>query len=246
MREWITLVEGAEAQTLEEKGMMKKVGLAAAAAGLAAQAGMNFSDNAAKADERTSFSINFDQDTSITPDMYASPEQHTAAMSDKAEAKSAKKEVEPDPRGPAPQMSKEEGIRLLALTMWGEARSDGPEAMKAVGHVIVNRIHSERKFGRNIKEVVWKRKAFSCWNPSDPNRQAMQNISRLPDGHLGKVRWEQALKIARKIVNGESSDPTNGALFYHTKDIDPYWVDDAAKPAAHISSHVFYKSDRKA
>jgi spore germination cell wall hydrolase CwlJ-like protein len=154
-------------------------------------------------------------------------------------AKSAKK-------APQQKAGMSEPVRLLALTMWGEARSDGPEAMRAVGHVIINRIRSKRKFGKNVKEVVWKRKAFSCWNPSDPNREAMMNIAQLPSKSLERVRWKQAVKIAEQILEGGDKDPTNGALFYHTKAIKPYWVDSTTKPVANINSHLFYRDDAKA
>jgi hypothetical protein len=140
-----------------------------------------------------------------------------------------------------------ENVKLLALTIWGEARSDGPKAMEAVGHVIMNRIKSERRFGASIKEVVWKRKAFSCWNKGDPNREAMQKIGSLPTKSLDRKRWKQAIKVAQKILSGESRDPTKGALFYHTKAMGrPYWVDDSTKPVAAIDSHLFYRNDAKA
>ncbi len=141
-----------------------------------------------------------------------------------------------------------EATKLLALTMWGEARSDGKEAMRAVGHVVINRIRSPRKFGKNIKEVVWKRKAFSCWNSGDPNRESMKKIASLPDTHPSKVRWNEAVKIAQDIVSGrDSKDPTNGALFYHTKAMGlPYWVSKDMKPIAKIANHLFYKTDAKA
>lgn len=140
-----------------------------------------------------------------------------------------------------------EATKLLALTIWGEARSDGPEAMRAVGHVVINRIRSPRAFGKNIKEVVWKRKAFSCWNAGDPNRESMKKIASLPETHPSKVRWNQAVKIAQDITSGRSKDPTNGALFYHTKAMGlPYWVSKDMKPIATIASHLFYKTDAKA
>ncbi len=138
-----------------------------------------------------------------------------------------------------------EAVQLLALTMWGDARQDGPEAMRAVGHVVMNRIRSARHFGRNIKEVVWKRKAFSCWNPSDPNRAAMKSIKSLPSDSLDKIRYKQAVKIARDIIGHADSDPTSGALFYHTKSISPGWSL-GAKPVVKLDNHVFYRVDGKA
>jgi spore germination cell wall hydrolase CwlJ-like protein len=150
---------------------------------------------------------------------------------------------------PNKKLSKQdEAIRLLALTIWGEARSDGPSAMRAVAHVIMNRLESERAFGNSIKDVVWKRKHFSCWNQGDPNRKAMTLIPKLPDTHPSKQRWYEAVKIARNIIKGrDKQDPTNGALFYHTKQMGtPYWVTPDIKPVARIGGHLFYQNDAKA
>lgn len=135
---------------------------------------------------------------------------------------------------------------VLALTIWGEARSHGPEGMRAVGHVILNRMHNKRNFGDTIQEVAWKRKAFSCWNPSDPNRQAMREIAKLPKDGLEYKRWEQAKKIAVKLIaGGYNDDPTKGSLFYHTDYVEPYWAKDV-KPVAQVANHFFYREDGKA
>ena len=55
----------------------------------------------------------------------------------------------------------------MALTMWGEARGGGEEAMRAVGHVIANRRQSGRHgaFATDTVSEAWQ---FSCWNPGDP------------------------------------------------------------------------------
>lgn len=154
-----------------------------------------------------------------------------------------------EPARPKKKLSKQdEAIRLLALTIWGEARSDGPSAMRAVAHVIINRMESERNFGNTIKDVVWKRKHFSCWNEGDPNREAMKRIPKLSEEHPSKQRWYEAVRIASNIIKGrDNQDPTNGALFYHTKGMGmPYWVTPDIKPVAQIGSHLFYQNDAKA
>lgn len=94
-------------------------------------------------------------------------------------------------------------------------------------------------FGHGIMGVSLKRKQFSCWNKNDANRAKMQEISQLPEGHPDKVRWEQAKKLAERIVSGEDSDPTNGALFYHTTDVNPVWAK-GVKPTGQYANHVFY------
>ena len=134
--------------------------------------------------------------------------------------------------------------KLLALTIWGEARNHGTEGMRAVGHVIMNRVNAPRNFGKTIRDVVWRRKAFSCWNPGDPNRQAMKEIGQLNKGSPDYRRWVQAKKIAAEILSRRSHDPTNGALFYHTKSIRPEWSK-GVKPVSVVADHVFYTRDHK-
>ena len=138
----------------------------------------------------------------------------------------------------------EENVYLMALTMWGEARNGGPSAMRNIGHVIMNRLHSKRHFGSDIKSVVWKRKAFSCWNKSDPNFTGMKKIAALDDNNLEKKRWRQALDLAGQIINRGERDPTNNALFYHTSNTSPYWAD-GVEPVADIGGHKFYDRDAK-
>lgn len=137
---------------------------------------------------------------------------------------------------------KKKEVFLMALTMWGEARSHGIEGMRAVGHVIMNRVHANRpdKFGTGIVGVVWKRKQFSCWNPGDPNRDAMREISQLPKDSLEYKRWSQAKELAASIIRGRSQDPTDGALWYHTTGVNPIWAK-AMNPIKKIASHLFYR-----
>lgn len=228
MRKHIDILNEAQ---LEEK----KLGTIAAAAALAGTFGYNMGKT----------------DTVKEPDL---PQIVITGMDDGPpidDSVDSSDSAQPDSPDAAPKRklsAQEESIRLLALTIWGEARSGGPQAMRAVAHVIMNRLESERSFGNNIKQVVWKRKNFSCWNPSDPNRKAMQRIPQLPDTHPSKQRWHEALRIAANVVKGvDKQDPTAGALFYHTKAMGmPYWITPDIKPIAQIGGHLFYRTDAKA
>jgi spore germination cell wall hydrolase CwlJ-like protein len=50
---------------------------------------------------------------------------------------------------------------IVAATIWGEARGEGTEGMKAVANVIRNRANSLNK---SPKDVVLQKKQFSIWN----------------------------------------------------------------------------------
>lgn len=139
-----------------------------------------------------------------------------------------------------------EAQQFLALTMWGEARSHGEAGMRAVGHVIMNRLQTnKRDFGNDVREVVRDRKQFSCWNSNDPNKKIMMNIGNLKPDSQDRRMWEIAQEVASEILTGQSKDPTHDSLFYHTSNIKPYWTKGVA-PVAHIASHVFYQDDAKA
>jgi spore germination cell wall hydrolase CwlJ-like protein len=220
MRKWINLVEN-KREPLEEKGL-GHLAAAAALAGGGYQVGKDLN----------------------LPDVDPMPRIVVIPDSDGPPLDDSTLKLHTPSKTPSENIN--EATKLLALTIWGEGRSGGPDAMRAVAHVIVNRVHSDRAFGDTVKDVVWKRKAFSCWNHGDPNREAMKRIPSLSPQHLSKKRWIEAVDIARRVLSGEDQDPTNGALFYHTEAMGkPYWVSDNMKPIAHIGDHLFYRTDAK-
>ena len=133
----------------------------------------------------------------------------------------------------------EQEVRLLAATAFGEARSEGEDGMRAAAHVMVNRVG--QRFGENLATVILSPKQFSVWNRGDPNRRMVQNLARDPDRYNGGAvaEWEIAQRIAREVLSGQSVDPTNGALFYHTRAIRPSWSR-VGQGRQVIGAHVFY------
>ena len=132
----------------------------------------------------------------------------------------------------------------MALTMWGEARGDGEDAMRAVGHVIDNRRRSGGH-GPHATDTVSEAWQFSCWNPGDPNRIAMENVDRLRQGSREHDLWLAARRIAGEILAGRSPDSTGGALFYHRVDVAPAWSRGVA-PIRRIGDHLFFRTARRA
>jgi spore germination cell wall hydrolase CwlJ-like protein len=135
--------------------------------------------------------------------------------------------------------------RALALTMWAEARSDGAKGMRAVGHVIMNRVNSviNKKsgyilYGKDIKGVVHQPLAFSVWNEKNPNKRLMtklgNNINHRPSFIL-------AMSLAQNIIDGTDKDNTGGATHFHTINSTASWSKDA-EPTKQIGSHIFYKN----
>lgn len=138
----------------------------------------------------------------------------------------------------APIVVDEEEVRLLAATAWGEARSEGEDGMRAVAHVMVNRIGD--RFGDDLETVILAPKQFSVWNRGDPNRPLVRNPERYATGGVALETWETAQRVAREVLSGQSVDPTEGALFYHTSAIRPYWSRHGQGRQV-IGAHVFYR-----
>jgi spore germination cell wall hydrolase CwlJ-like protein len=130
----------------------------------------------------------------------------------------------------------------MALTMWGEARSGGEPAMRAVGHVIDNRRRSGAH-GTYATETVSEAWQFSAWNRNDPNYPAMLNIDRLRPDSGDYAMWVTAKRVAEEILSGASADPTGGALFYHTAAVSPRWSSGLA-PVRVIGGHLFFRTAR--
>lgn len=132
----------------------------------------------------------------------------------------------------------EEDVRLLAATAWAEARTEGEEGMRAVAHVMVNRIGE--RFGGDLRTVILAPRQFSAWNIGDPNRPLARNPERYARGGVNLETWTLAQQIAREVLSGQSVDPTDGALFYHTTAIRPYWSRHG-EGARTIGAHIFYR-----
>ena len=128
---------------------------------------------------------------------------------------------------------------VLARTLWGEARGEGPQGMKAVAAVILNRVRrADEKgsfwWGNNIIQVCQKPYQFSCWNRSDPNFKKLQAVDDTD------LYFATALRIARRSVINQITDQTEGATHYHAAGISPYWARNE-KPTAVIGNHIFYR-----
>ena len=134
-------------------------------------------------------------------------------------------------------------VDILARTIYGEARSEGLEGMEAVACVVMNRYKAHKWFtgyevyaGQKVPSIAQtclKRFQFSCWNRTDPNRVKIQNVD------VGNAVFRQCLKVAQRAVAGDLQDFTNGALYYHTKQIKPVWAV-GKSPCYQVKNHLFY------
>lgn len=134
-------------------------------------------------------------------------------------------------------------VDILARTIYGEARSEGTEGMIAVACVVMNRYKAGKWFtgyriyqGKRIPSVAQtclKRWQFSCWNKNDPNYVKIYNVTPMDS------TFRQCVDIAQRAVSGELKDITNGATYYHTRQIKPVWALQHT-PCYRFKNHLFY------
>lgn len=109
-------------------------------------------------------------------------------------------------------------IYVIALTIYGEARSQSILGQAAVGAVIRNRVN-KKNFGSDYRKVCLKPKQFSCWNEGDPNRELLLAIANKlhSSGSYDDKIFNQCMHVARGIYFDIIIDPTKKANHYLTK-----------------------------
>lgn len=126
---------------------------------------------------------------------------------------------------------------LLALVIWREARGEGPEAMKAVGCCIRNRVKRATWWGKDYVGVITKKWQFSSMAaPGDPQ---LLNYPQTAD-----AQFEQALQIAEWVINDTAHNPFPGAdSFYDSSIPRPKWAT-AENFCGKIGRITFHNVDR--
>lgn len=116
-------------------------------------------------------------------------------------------------------------IDCLARVMYHEASGEGERGQKAVGYVVINRSKSGH-FPNNICKVVTQPKQFS-------NFSLRRSI---PAQTLNNYKT-----LASQLISSYSriSDPTRGALFFHSTAVRPAWR--GLRYTITIGRHIFYK-----
>ena len=91
------------------------------------------------------------------------------------------------------------------LTVFGEARGESENSIKAIAWVIRNRLN-RKKWGKTYKELVLKEKQFDCWKNNDPNYKAILKITK--QDKKEQSAWEKCKKIIKEIQNApEENNP---------------------------------------
>lgn len=140
--------------------------------------------------------------------------------------------------------------QAVAMTIWGEGRSESLLGQVAVGCVIRNRHAKPTRFGTSWKAVCLRKLQFSCWwEIGGPSNFAavMAQAERLVNGFEPKVpsAMAHALWVADGVMQQATPDVTRGADHYCTAELmltqAPGWTLPPAKLVAEIGRHVFYR-----
>ena len=97
-------------------------------------------------------------------------------------------------------------VHSMALCVWKEARGEGQLGMRAVAHVIKNRVGCPG-FAHNIHDVVYGKNQFTSMSvPNDPE------FNLIPPP--GDAQFSYAMSMCQSVLTGTDIDPTYGAHYY--------------------------------
>ncbi|MCE8021605.1 cell wall hydrolase [Halomonas sp. MCCC 1A11036] len=136
-----------------------------------------------------------------------------------------------DPEGSDPL---EEPLTCLARTIYWEAKGVPGRDMESVANVVMNRLASE-EFPNTICEVVRQGSEqspcqFSWW------------CDGRPDEVMEGDAYEVAKEVARRALNQELPDHTDGALYFHDRTVHPPWANEFLL-TAETEAFIFYRPD---
>ncbi len=139
-----------------------------------------------------------------------------------------------DPAGAEPL---DDAITCLARSIYWEAKGEGAAGMEAVANVVMNRLGHEG-FPNTVCEVVMQGQErgscqFSWW------------CDGLSDDVQEEKAYEIAKEIARKALNRQLTDRTDGAMYFHQRKVNPDWSSKFINTVA-VGKHIFYKPDNGA
>ena len=123
-------------------------------------------------------------------------------------------------------------VTCLARTIYWEAKGEGDAGMHAVANVVMNRLRHSG-FPDTICGVVTQGHEqgacqFSWWCDGKGDSPEEQEL------------YTRAKEIARKALNRQLDDRTNGALYYHHQRLTPSWSTKYIR-TVEVGAHVFYK-----
>jgi spore germination cell wall hydrolase CwlJ-like protein len=161
-------------------------------------------------------------------------EQNAAAHGEKATPSAAEIIKRPEAQAVDPTGAKplDDAITCLARTIYWEARGESPASMEAIANVVMNRLGHEGYPNTVCGVVMQGHEKGSC------------QFSWWCDGRSDHAREDDSYKIAKEIarraLNLELPDRTDGALYFHQRTVNPSWAADYIQ-TVEIGEFAFYK-----
>ena len=132
---------------------------------------------------------------------------------------------------PAGTEQLDDAITCLARTIYWEARGEKAASMEAVASVVMNRL-GNKEFPDNVCAVV-----------RQGNEQGACQFSWWCDGRSDRAQDDEsyatAKEIARKALNLQLRDRTDGALYFHHRNVSPGWSK-KFRETKEIGDFIFY------
>lgn len=116
-------------------------------------------------------------------------------------------------------------LNCLAKVGYHEAKGESTKGMIAVMQVTMNRVNSGN-YPKTICGVVYQKSQFSWTKYNPPVKE--------------KEQFVKAQRLAKEIVAGKHKDVTKGAVFFHTRGINPSWSRKLTCTTI-IGGHKFFK-----
>tara|TARA_B100000927_G_scaffold290937_1_gene291200 strand:- start:468 stop:941 length:474 start_codon:yes stop_codon:yes gene_type:complete len=133
----------------------------------------------------------------------------------------------------------EHEVRCLAENIYFEARSESTAGKVAVALVVLNRVKDNR-FPNTICGVVKQTKYYPSGRIDLHSCQFSWYCDGKPDIPTEDC-WEDILLLANVLLKWKSKeDITKGALWYHSKKVNPDWASHYVKTLT-VDNHIFYK-----
>lgn len=134
-------------------------------------------------------------------------------------------------------MSITTAVMCIALNVYHEARGEPLAGKVAVTQVVLNRVKSPL-FPNTPCEVV-KQGHYDGNIPIINQCQFSWWCDGKSDTPKDIIEFDKAISLAQNIYNNYYYDITEGSIYYHSINIEPYWARHYTKTVT-INNHVFY------
>jgi len=144
---------------------------------------------------------------------------------------------------PPANASDENGDRFcLAQNIYFESANQSFAGRVAVANVVMNRVEDDQ-FPNTVCDVVYQAEMKENWKgnllPVLHRCQFSWYCDGKSDLPTDSTTWMESFRIAGMVLAFEYQDITEGALWYHSDSVEPYWSKQLSLVTT-IDNHLFY------